>query len=1028
MYALHNMGKGNNTIVPQSKGNNTDSYENFSIGLKTPSFLSVSNSPITSGIINIDYNNTPLPVYAGGTGLTAVGAKGQILSIISSDPEQLGWVSVEGTGTVTSVAVTVPDFLQVSQTPITSSGSFDISLSSLALPTTSGGTGLTTIGNPSQILSVNTEGTSLEYSTPLQAVSSVSLSSTTPFISVSSTPVTSTGTLSVDCSTIPVSYGGTGLDTLGLPAQILTVDSFGTGLEYTTAKEYVSSVSIESATPFLTVSPNEITSTGTLVVDCLTIPISHGGTGLNQLGNPNQVLSVTMDGTALEYTTLPPPPPPTEPLTLSTSTSFIELTPANLNEVSINCSTIPISHGGTGLVIAGQDGQLLASNGTSLYWKDPITTDNFLTSIETVTPLTYTNGQLAITSFTGTGSKVVYDTSPVLTTPILGDAICSTIALNGQERGAVRLASKSGSYSFIFPETIGRPTDLLTSEGAFRPTSWSSSTGTGSVLKAPPPTLPEQTGQVLAVISSNPVELGWVDGSGLGTVQSISMTVPDFLTVSTSEITLSGSFDIRLSSQPIPVTSGGTGLTSTGSAKQVLRVNEEGTNLEYYTPEEGTVTSVTLVTNTPFISVSTDSVTSTGFLSIDCSTIPISSGGTGLETLGSPSQILAVNSTGTALEYSNLPQSVTSVSISSSTPFLSVSTNPITSTGILTIDCSTIPISHGGTGLITLGLASQILTVNSLGTGLEYTTPQFLTDVQLSTTTPFISLSSNESTTSKILSIDCGIIPISSGGTGLTTIGQQGQILTSDGTLCHWSDPPSLESFLTTINVLSPLSYTDNILSIAAFNGSGQVVCDNSPQLLNPSFVDPVTNNITLFGSQSGTVTITSVSGSYNFILPSSLGERSQVLMSQGIFNPLQWTSTSGSGDILCSQNPILGGQVILNNGTVVCKSTFIESKGIVTITGDTILTMDQFISFIIIDSSDPITITIPTLGELHTYMGDLTIGNRLTTLIHNKCPNLTILTTDGISLIEGRATTFIPVQTCTYIMTNADEGLLLIK
>ena len=114
--------------------------------------------------------------------------------------------------------------------------------------------------------------------------------------------------------------------------------------------------------------------------------------------------------------------------------------------------------------------------------------------------------------------------------------------------------------------------------------------------------------------------------------------------------------------------------------------------------------------------------------------------------------------------------------------------------------------------------------------------------------------------------------------------------------------------------------------------------------------------------------------------------------------------------------------------GTVVCKSTFIESKGIVTITNDTILTMDQFISFIIVDSFDPITITIPTLGELHTYIGDLTIGNRLTALIHNKCPDLTILTTEGISLIDGRATTFIPVQNFTYIMSNATEGLLLIK
>jgi hypothetical protein len=47
------------------------------------------------------------------------------------------------TGTVTSVAASVPSFLSISGSPITTSGTLAITLSGTALPTTSGGTGLT---------------------------------------------------------------------------------------------------------------------------------------------------------------------------------------------------------------------------------------------------------------------------------------------------------------------------------------------------------------------------------------------------------------------------------------------------------------------------------------------------------------------------------------------------------------------------------------------------------------------------------------------------------------------------------------------------------------------------------------------------------------------------------------------------------------------------------------------------------------------------------------------------------------------
>tara|TARA_S200000501_G_scaffold242061_1_gene226773 strand:+ start:830 stop:3121 length:2292 start_codon:yes stop_codon:yes gene_type:complete len=73
----------------------------------------------------------------------------------------------------------------------------------------------------------------------------------------------------------------------------------------------------------------------------------------------------------------------------------------------------------------------------------------------------------------------------------------------------------------------------------------------------------------------------------------------------------------------VPTTKGGTGLTSIGSANQVIRVNSGANGLEF--------------ADVP------------GFGGI----LGVSDGGTGLSTLGTAGQALVVNSGGTALEYSN---------------------------------------------------------------------------------------------------------------------------------------------------------------------------------------------------------------------------------------------------------------------------------------------------------------------------------------------------------------------------------------
>jgi hypothetical protein len=92
-----------------------------------------------------------LGIAGGGTGqITATAAfnalapsqSGQSGKYLTTDGTNTSW-GTNPLGTVTSVAATVPSFLSIAGSPITTSGTLAFSLSGTALPTTSGGTGLT---------------------------------------------------------------------------------------------------------------------------------------------------------------------------------------------------------------------------------------------------------------------------------------------------------------------------------------------------------------------------------------------------------------------------------------------------------------------------------------------------------------------------------------------------------------------------------------------------------------------------------------------------------------------------------------------------------------------------------------------------------------------------------------------------------------------------------------------------------------------------------------------------------------------
>lgn len=107
-----------------------------SVGLSLPSIMTVSGSPVTtSGTLTGTLTTQAVNAIFAGPSSGAAAAP-TFRSLTTADIPALSYV--------TSVAATVPSFLSITGSPITSSGTLAISYSGTALPIANGGTGQTT--------------------------------------------------------------------------------------------------------------------------------------------------------------------------------------------------------------------------------------------------------------------------------------------------------------------------------------------------------------------------------------------------------------------------------------------------------------------------------------------------------------------------------------------------------------------------------------------------------------------------------------------------------------------------------------------------------------------------------------------------------------------------------------------------------------------------------------------------------------------------------------------------------------------
>jgi len=130
--------------------------------LGTPSSGTATNLtglPLSTGVTGT------LPVANGGTGTATPSiVAGTNVTVTGTWPNQTIAASAGGSGTVTSVAATVPSVFSISGSPITTSGTLAMTYSGTALPVVNGGTGQTSYTD-GQLLIGNTTGNTLTKAT-----------------------------------------------------------------------------------------------------------------------------------------------------------------------------------------------------------------------------------------------------------------------------------------------------------------------------------------------------------------------------------------------------------------------------------------------------------------------------------------------------------------------------------------------------------------------------------------------------------------------------------------------------------------------------------------------------------------------------------------------------------------------------------------------------------------------------------------------------------------------------------------------
>ena len=163
----------------------------------------------------------------------------------------------KGAGTVTSVAATVPAFLSVAGSPITTSGTLAITLSGTALPVVNGGTGVTTsTGSGNVVLSTSPSLTTPVLGTPTSGTLSNCTVDGTDAVGFRNVPVNSqsaayTLVLADSGKTILHPSGDANARTFTIPSNASVAYAVGTVITFINMTSQVVTIAINTDTMYL---------------------------------------------------------------------------------------------------------------------------------------------------------------------------------------------------------------------------------------------------------------------------------------------------------------------------------------------------------------------------------------------------------------------------------------------------------------------------------------------------------------------------------------------------------------------------------------------------------------------------------------------------------------------------------------------------------------------------------------------------------------------------------------------------------
>ena len=468
------------SVIPIDGSAATQGNGVTSVGLGLPSSVfNVSGSPVTGiGTLTGSFNtqSASYGFFAPATGGTPL-----FRQITASD------ISGVGTGSVTSVSLSLPSIFAVSGSPITTSGTLTSSLVDQAVNTifagpASGGSATPTFralvnndlpdtavtpgvygsSNSTPIVTVNSKGliTSLTtVSTNTGSVTSVGLSLPTNLFSTSGTPVTSAGTLTGSFNTqASNSFFAAPSGSSGSPVfrSILNLDLPTSGV---TPGVFGSSTS----TPIVTVNDRGV------ITSISTVSTASGGggsgiTSLNALTASSQTFATSTTGTDFSISS-------------ATSIHTFSLPSASASARGLLTSADWSTFNSKESALTFSTGLTRTVNTITVNTSQNISTLSNLTS-NGVIQTTGGTGALSILTNTGSGNNVLA-TSPTLVTPILGTPTSGTLT------NCTGLPVSTGLSGLA----AGMATFLATPSSANLIATVTDETGTGNLVFSNTPTL-----------------------------------------------------------------------------------------------------------------------------------------------------------------------------------------------------------------------------------------------------------------------------------------------------------------------------------------------------------------------------------------------------------------------------------------------------------------------------------------------------------------------------------------------------------